>query len=99
MTPVVSAAERLRALLREPRLHLMPCCYDALSAQLVEQAGFALTFMSGFAVSAARIGRPDTGVISYAEMLDQGLNICQAASIAVIGDGDTGYCNPVNVNR
>lgn len=77
----------------------MPCCFDALSAQLVEQAGFALTFMSGFAVSAARIGRPDTGVISYAEMLDQGLNICQAVSIPVIGDGDTGYGNPINVKR
>jgi 2-methylisocitrate lyase-like PEP mutase family enzyme len=77
----------------------MPCCFDALSAQLIEQAGFALTFMSGFAVSAARIGRPDTGVISYAEMFEQGLNICQAVSIPVIGDGDTGYGNPVNVKR
>lgn len=94
-----SPAERLRVLLREPKLHLMPCCFDALSAQLIEQAGFALTFMSGFAVSAARIGRPDTGVISYAEMRDQGMNICQAVSIPVIGDGDTGYGNPINVKR
>ncbi len=99
MTTVPSSTQRLRALLREPKLHLMPCCFDALSAQLIEQAGFALTFMSGFAVSATRIGRPDTGVISYAEMLDQGLNICQAVSIPVIGDGDTGYGSPINVKR
>jgi len=99
MAVALSPAENLRSLLREPKLQVMPCCYDALSAQLVQQAGFALTFMSGFAVSAARIGRPDTGLISYGEMLDQGSNICQAVSIPVIGDGDTGYGNAINVKR
>jgi 2-methylisocitrate lyase-like PEP mutase family enzyme len=77
----------------------MPCCFDPLSARLVEQAGFPLTFMSGFAVSAARLALPDTGLISYGEMLDQGRNICAAVGIPVIGDGDTGYGNPANVRR
>ena len=77
----------------------MPCCYDAFSAKLIEQAGFPLTFMSGFAVAAARLGLPDTGLISYAEMVDQGRNICQAVSFPVIGDADTGYGNAVNVKR
>ncbi len=77
----------------------MPCCFDALSARLIEGAGFPLTFMSGFAVSAARLGLPDTGLISYGEMLDQGRNICDAVSIPVIGDADTGYGNPMNVKR
>ena len=77
----------------------MPCCFDAFSARLVERAGFELTFMSGFAVSAARLALPDTGLISYAEMLDQGRNICSAVSIPVIGDADTGYGNAVNVKR
>jgi 2-methylisocitrate lyase-like PEP mutase family enzyme len=92
-------AERLRALLDEPRLHVMPCCFDALSARLIERAGFALTFMSGFAVSAARLALPDTGLVSYGEMLDQGRNICGAVSIPVIGDADTGYGNAMNVKR
>lgn len=55
--------------------------------------------MSGFAVAAARIGAPDTGLISYGEMLDQGRNICDAVSIPVIGDADTGYGNAMNVKR
>lgn len=92
-------AERLRALLAEPRLRVMPCVFDALSARLVEAAGFPLTFMSGFAVSAARLGLPDTGLISYAEMLDQGRSICEATTLPVIGDGDTGYGNALNVKR
>jgi 2-methylisocitrate lyase-like PEP mutase family enzyme len=94
-----SPAGRLRRLLGKPGLITMPCCFDALSARLIEQAGFPLTFMSGFAVSASRLGLPDTGLISYGEMLDQGRNICSAVEIPVIGDADTGYGNPMNVRR
>jgi 2-methylisocitrate lyase-like PEP mutase family enzyme len=92
-------AAKLRSLLGRPGLRLMPCCFDALSAKLVEQAGFELTFMSGFAVSAARLALPDTGLVSYGEMVEQGRSICAAVSIPVIGDGDTGYGNPMNVRR
>ncbi|WP_321529069.1 isocitrate lyase/PEP mutase family protein [Sedimenticola selenatireducens] len=94
-----SPADRLRQLLAQPGLITMPCCFDGISARLIEQAGFPLTFMSGFAASAARLGMPDTGLISYSEMLDQGRNICAAVSIPVIGDADTGYGNPMNVRR
>lgn len=92
-------ADTLRALLSEGRLIVMPCCHDALSAVMIERAGFPLTFMSGFCVSAARLALPDTGLISYGEMVDQGRAICQAVSIPVIGDGDTGYGNALNVKR
>jgi 2-methylisocitrate lyase-like PEP mutase family enzyme len=94
-----SPADRLRALLREDRLLLLPCCFDALSAMLIERAGFAATFMSGFAVSASRLALPDTGLISFAEMAEQGRGICRAVAIPVIGDGDTGYGNALNVKR
>ncbi len=97
--PPGPAAERLRALLAGPGLHVMPCCYDALSARLIEAAGFGLTFMSGFAVSATQLGAPDTGLISYGEMVEQGRRICAAVRIPVLGDGDTGYGNAMNVRR
>lgn len=99
MTHEVRPSRALSDLLARPGLLKMPCCYDALSARLVQAAGFPLTFMSGFAVSAARLGLPDTGLISYAEMLDQGRNICAAVDIPLIGDADTGYGNAVNVKR
>jgi 2-methylisocitrate lyase-like PEP mutase family enzyme len=99
VTKQLSATKKLRELITSPGIITMPCCYDAFSAKLIEQAGFSVSFMSGFAVSAARLGMPDTGLISYAEMLDQGRNICDAVDIPVFGDGDTGYGNPVNVKR
>jgi len=94
-----SPASRLRALLALPGIRIMPCCYDALSARLIERAGFALTFMSGFAVSAARLALPDTALISYGEMVAQGREVVGAVGIPVIGDGDTGYGNALNVKR
>ena len=94
-----SPADQLRQLLNEPGILLMPGCHDAISAKLCEQAGFTTAFMSGFAVSAVRLGLPDTGLISYAELLDQGRNICSAVSIPIWGDGDTGFGNAINIKR
>ncbi|CAN1833435.1 2,3-dimethylmalate lyase [Linum perenne] len=94
-----SPARTLRSILDSPGVHQGPACFDALSAKLVEKAGFPFCFTSGFSISAARLGLPDTGFISYGEMVDQGLQITQAVSIPVIGDGDNGYGNAMSVKR
>ena len=95
----MNAAATLRALLSQDTCHTMPCCFDALSARLIQQEGYPLTFMSGFAASASRIGAPDLGLMSYGEVLDQARNIADAIDIPLIGDGDTGYGNAMNVRR
>lgn len=94
-----SPADTLRALLSQDKCHVMPCCFDALSAKLIGQESYELTFMSGFAASASRIGQPDLGLMSYSEVLDQVRNISGATHIPLIGDGDTGYGNAMNVRR
>jgi 2-methylisocitrate lyase-like PEP mutase family enzyme len=96
----LNPAQRLRDLLARPNVEIMPGCYDALSAKLVADAGFKVAFMSGFAVSAARLGLPDTGLISFSEMVDSMRSCCAGAGkMPVIGDGDTGYGNALNVQR
>lgn len=92
-------AKVLRRILETPGLHQGPACFDALSAKLVEKAGFQFCFMSGFSVSAVRLALPDVGLMSYGEMVDQGSQITGAVSIPVIGDGDNGYGNALNVKR
>ena len=93
------APDRLRRLLERPGIVVMPGCHDAMSARLIEEAGFEVGFMSGFGVSAARLGMPDTGLISYAELVDQGQNICRAVTIPLFGDGDTGFGSAQNIKR
>lgn len=91
---------RLREILaRKNQCTVMPCCFDGLTARLVEDAGFELTFMTGFGVSAVH-GLPDTGLITAEEMVQSASNICSSLkSIPCIGDGDTGYGNEANVMR
>jgi len=98
-SPSESSADRLRRRLQQPGILVMPGCHDAMSARLIQEAGFEIGFMSGFAVSASRLGMPDTGLISYGELVDQGTNICRAVTIPMIGDGDTGFGSAQNVKR
>ena len=78
----MSPAQRLREILAAPGLQVMPGCYDGLSAKLVADAGVKVGFMSGFAVSATRLGMPDTGLISFAEMLDTLRNVSLGCNLA-----------------
>jgi 2-methylisocitrate lyase-like PEP mutase family enzyme len=81
-------------------LVVAPCSYDAISARVIHEAGFPATFMSGFGVAAARYGVPDNGLIGYAEMVETLRLICTAnPDLAVVGDGDTGYGNAMNVRN
>ncbi len=95
----IENSTKLRNLIENNSFLPIPSCFDALSAKLIEQTGFEAMFMSGFAASASRIGEPDLGVMTLTEVLDQLNNITGATNLPVIGDGDTGYGNAMNVQR
>jgi len=78
---------------------LAPGCYDALGARLIEEAGFPAAYMTGFGSAASRLGRPDVGLMTLPEMVDNARRIAQAVDIPVIADADTGYGNPITVIR
>lgn len=92
-------AARLRGLLEAGPLVQAPGCFDALSARVLEAAGFQAGFLGGFSVAAAKLGLPDVGLLSYGEMLDQSRTVCAATSLPIIGDADTGYGNAINAER
>ena len=95
----IENSTKLKNLIKNNSFLPIPSCFDALSAKLIEQTGFDAMFMSGFAASASRIGEPDLGIMTLTEVLDQLNNITDATSLPVIGDGDTGYGNAMNVQR
>jgi carboxyvinyl-carboxyphosphonate phosphorylmutase len=94
-----SASTRLRALLAGPEIVQAPGAYDALSARMVEQAGFPCVYMTGFGTAASLLGRPDVGLLGMSEMVDNARRIAAAVEVPVIADADTGYGNPINVIR
>lgn len=78
---------------------VLPGCYDALGARLVEQAGFDGVYMTGFGTTAGLLGRPDVGLLGLNEMVDNARRITSATSLPVFADADTGYGNQINVIR
>jgi len=93
------AMATLRELLAGPEPVLAPGAYDALSARLVERAGFPAVYMTGFGASASLLGRPDVGLLSFDEMAGHARRLAQAVSVPLIADADDGYGNPLNVMR
>jgi carboxyvinyl-carboxyphosphonate phosphorylmutase len=99
LRPGPAPRARLRELLAGPGPVVAPGAYDALSARLVEQAGFDVVYMTGFGTTASLIGRPDVGLLGGAEMVDNARRIVAAVDVPVIADADTGYGNALNVVR
>jgi 2-methylisocitrate lyase-like PEP mutase family enzyme len=95
-----TSAENLRKLLKGPDLLVCPVISDPLSARLVEEAGLPMALLGGFGIAAIRFAMPDTGLITFTEVLDQVRNTCAAVpGFPVVADGDTGYGNAMNVRR
>lgn len=91
-------AAKLRDLLSGPGIVVVPGAFDALSARLVEQAGFSAVYVTGGGL-ARSWGFPDLGLLTMTEIVDRLALIARAVTIPVIADADTGYGNPINVIR
>src|SRR4051812_30343870 len=71
--------------------------HDALSARLVEQAGFDAVYVGSYATEATALGGPDLALMSKTDRLTISRNIVKATSIPIIVDMEEGYGNAINV--
>ena len=94
----MTAAQHIRELLARDTV-LMPGVYDALTARIAAQVGFDVVFISGYSVSASRLGEPDFGFLTQTEMADAARAVCRVSRAPVVVDADTGYGNALNVMR
>jgi 2,3-dimethylmalate lyase len=94
-----AGARKLRQLLDGAQPVLAPGAFDAFSARLIESIGFSVVYMTGFGTAASRLGRPDVGLLTMTEMVDNAARIVDAVDVPVIADADTGYGNAINVVR
>ncbi|UWG98906.1 oxaloacetate decarboxylase [Dehalobacter sp. DCM] len=89
----------LRDLLQAPGIIMSPGAYDGISAQVSEQAGFPILYLSGAGASTSRIGEADIGLTTMTEIVDSARAIAMKANIPLMCDADTGYGNALNVIR
>jgi 2-methylisocitrate lyase-like PEP mutase family enzyme len=90
---------KLKSRLREGGILLVPGIYDALTASLAADAGFEAVYLSGAAIAYTRLGAPDIGLVSMAEVVEALALIRERIEAPVIVDADTGYGNALNVAR
>jgi len=89
----------LRARLQDGRSLLAPGAYDALSALLIERAGFEAVYVSGAAIAYTQLARPDIGLVSFDHLADVVARIGERVSLPLIVDADTGFGNALNMRR
>ena len=95
----MAKAELIRRALATHGQLIMPGVYDALSAKIAARAGFEVTFITGYSLSATLLGEPDFGLLTQTEVVSAAQRICSVIDIPVIVDADTGYGNAINVIR
>jgi len=93
----MTKGQKLREILSNPGILVLPGVHDCVSLKLAEKTGFKVAFTSGFGISAATLGRPDFGFLTATEMLWSVSRIVRSVDIPVVVDIDTGYGNPLNV--
>jgi 2-methylisocitrate lyase-like PEP mutase family enzyme len=93
------ATTRLRSLLASGEPLFVPGCYDALTARILEGAGFPALYMTGYGTSLGLLGLPDAGLATMTEMHLNARYIANAVAVPVIADADNGYGNAINVIR
>src|SRR3954465_653647 len=95
----MAEAETLRARLSRKPIVVTPGVYDAFTALMATQAGFATLYVSGAAITYTRLGRPDIGLVSMTEVAEVVGLIRDRTALPLVVDGDTGYGNALNVQR
>jgi carboxyvinyl-carboxyphosphonate phosphorylmutase len=90
---------QLKEMILEPDILVAPSAYDALSAKVIEKAGFRAVHMTGSGTSASLLGYPDMGFTTISEMAMHAKNLVLAVDVPVFVDGDSGYGNALNTWR
>jgi 2-methylisocitrate lyase-like PEP mutase family enzyme len=78
---------------------LAPGAFDALSALLIEQAGFEAVYVSGASVAYTQLGRPDIGLVGFDQLADVVGRMRERVDLPILVDADTGFGNALNVQR
>jgi 2-methylisocitrate lyase-like PEP mutase family enzyme len=89
----------VRSVLDAERPLVTPLAHDALSARLIERAGFRAFTVGGSAMLAARFALPDIGLAALGEMTAGIRDIAAATALPFIADGDDGYGDVKSVAR
>jgi 2-methylisocitrate lyase-like PEP mutase family enzyme len=89
----------LREILEREEIVIAPGAYDVVSAQVVEQAGYPVCYVTGLGNEASDLGCPDLGLTNSVEIVRRAATIVQSVHVPVVCDADTGFGGATNLWR
>lgn len=95
----MNVRKQFRHLIEAPELLVLPGAYDALSARIIEEQGFKGIVAGGYAAAGSLLGQPDTGQSNMRDFADHYARICEAISVPVYADADTGFGGVNNIRQ
>ncbi len=95
----MTMAKKLRARIATGRPIMIPGAHDALSARLIEEAGYEAVYLSSHGLSASFLAQPDYGMETMPELVMIARNIINAIDLPLIVDGEAGFGNVLNLRR
>lgn len=93
----MSKGKSMRKLIHDKKILVLPGVYDGISAKVIAKKGYKAGFITGAGLSESLLGEPDVGIMGMRENVEACRNIAKSSDLLLIGDGDTGYGNAVNV--
>jgi 2-methylisocitrate lyase-like PEP mutase family enzyme len=96
---MIKPGKRLRELIEQPGITLIPGAYDALSARIIVSHGFEAVGTGGYAATGTLLGEPDVGQMTMHDYVDHYGRVAQSVDVPVFADADTGFGGPNNVRR
>jgi methylisocitrate lyase len=96
---VTASRATFSELLRSRKPLVLPGAHDALSARLVQDAGFDAVYIGSYGTAAAAYALPDVGLLTLGELTEQAQRVCRAVSIPVLADAEAGFYEAVNIWR
>jgi methylisocitrate lyase len=94
----MSPGKRLRELVADSTVQI-PGAPSALFARLIERCGYDAMYLSGAAFSAGILGLPDVGLFTLTELVQQTTYLTRSCALPLVVDADTGFGEPLNVER
>jgi 2-methylisocitrate lyase-like PEP mutase family enzyme len=95
----MSGGALLRARIAEQRLLVLPGAANALTARIIEDAGYEAVYVTGAGVANTFLGVPDIGLLTLTQIAEHVAAMSDAVSVPLVVDADTGFGNAINTGH
>lgn len=97
--PLTERRRIFRSLCNDRKALIVPGAANALTARIIEDAGFDAVYVTGAGIANTHLGVPDLGLVTQTELAQTAAAIAEITDLPLVVDIDTGFGNALNTQR